>query len=77
MVQRTIVEFLDDIDGSPAQATVHFALGDRIYAIDLNEDHIASLEGALAPFIRHARRADKLPTYSHRPLSAKKLKAGM
>lgn len=76
MVQRKMVEFIDDLDGTPAHATVHFALGDRIYAIDLNDDHITALEDVLAPFIRHARRVDKLPNHPHRPIKANALKAG-
>lgn len=74
MVQRKVVEFLDDLDGTPARATVHFALGERIYAIDLNSDHIVDLEAALEPYIRHARPAAELPKHSYRPIPAKRLK---
>ncbi len=59
MVQRVITERYDDLDGSPAVETVRFGYAGRDYEIDLSEEHAATLDGALAPFIEHARRVDK------------------
>lgn len=50
---------IDDIDGSEAAETVHFALDDREYEIDLNEDHANRLREALAPYMGHARRPER------------------
>ena len=58
MVQRVITERFDDLDGSPAVETVRFGYAGREYEIDLNEEHAAVLDEALAPYVEHARRAD-------------------
>src|SRR5512134_2459779 len=58
MVQRTITERFDDLDGSPAVETVRFGYAGREYEIDLNEEHAAALDEALAAYVEHARRAD-------------------
>ena len=58
MVQRVITERFDDLDGSPAVETVRFGYAGRDYEIDLNEEHAAALDEALAPYLEHARRAN-------------------
>ena len=58
MVQRMITERFDDLDGSPAVETVRFGYAGREYEIDLNEEHAAQLDEALAVYIEHARRTD-------------------
>jgi hypothetical protein len=58
MVQRMITERFDDLDGSPAVATVRFGYAGREYEIDLNEEHAAALDELLAPYVEHARRAN-------------------
>src|SRR5512144_1742477 len=58
MVQKMITELFDDLDGSPGVETVRFGYAGREYEIDLNEEHAAALDEALAPYVEHARRAD-------------------
>ncbi len=58
MVQRTITERFDDLDGSPAVETVRFVYEGREFEIDLNEEHAAELHELLAPYVEHGRRAN-------------------
>src|SRR5512143_1936666 len=58
MAQRVVTERLDDLDGSPAVETVRFGYEGREFEIDLNEEHAAALDEALAPYVEHARRAN-------------------
>lgn len=57
MAQKVQVTLVDDIDGSPAQETVTFALDGVTYEIDVNEDHAKALRESFAEWIGHARRA--------------------
>jgi hypothetical protein len=56
MAQRMEVQFIDDIDGGPADTTVIFAVDGTTYEIDLSAAHAAELRAALEPFVRVARR---------------------
>lgn len=56
MVKRIEVEVVDDIDGKPAAETVSFALRGVEYEIDLSEKNAASLDRALAKYVKTARR---------------------
>jgi hypothetical protein len=56
MAQRMEVQFIDDIDGSPADSTVSFAIDGTAYEIDLNAVHAAEFRSALQPYIAVARR---------------------
>lgn len=56
-MQKVQVAFIDDIDGSEAAVTVHFAFDGVSYEIDLNESHTQGLRDALGPWIAKARRA--------------------
>ena len=56
MVQRVVVELLDDIDQSPATTTVKFGVDGISYAIDLNDKHAAELRGLLEPYAKAGRR---------------------
>jgi len=61
MVRRTIVELVDDLDGSRIESggggTFSFALEGVSYEVDLTNAHADELRGALSPFIAKARRA--------------------
>jgi hypothetical protein len=57
MAQVTTIKLLDDVDGSPADETVDFALDGRSYEIDLSESNADKLRGLLADFVASARRA--------------------
>lgn len=56
MAQKVEVEFVDDIDGSPAEGTVKFALENKSWEIDLSPANKERLQDALAEFIKHGRR---------------------
>ncbi|AHH99576.1 Lsr2 family protein [Kutzneria viridogrisea] len=56
MAQKTIVQLIDDVDGSEANESVSFALDGVEYTIDLSDDNAAKLRGNLAPFVEKAQR---------------------
>ncbi|MEV0704874.1 Lsr2 family protein [Saccharopolyspora sp. NPDC050389] len=56
MAEKTVVEFVDDIDGSPAEQTTTFSLDGVVYEIDLNAHHAQHLRSLLQRYITHARR---------------------
>ena len=57
MARKIQTLFIDDLDGSEAEATVRFALDGTEYEIDLNAEHVQALRDALARYVRAARRA--------------------
>jgi hypothetical protein len=59
MAQRTEVRFVDDLDGSEADETVHFAVDGVQYEIDLSAAHAEELRAALKPFTDAARRVGR------------------
>jgi hypothetical protein len=58
MAKRTSIVFIDDLDGSEAEATVHFCLDGTYYEIDLNAAHARELRDTLARYRAAGRRAD-------------------
>ncbi|HZS20358.1 MAG TPA: Lsr2 family protein [Pseudonocardiaceae bacterium] len=56
MVQRVVTEFIDDIDGSPAERTFAFAVDGTNYEIDLSAQNIAEFKSAIGGFIESARK---------------------
>lgn len=54
-MRQVKVELVDDIDGSPAQHTVEFALDGVNYVIDLSAEHERTLRNTLAPYVKVAR----------------------
>jgi hypothetical protein len=58
MAQHTIVQLVDDLDGTNSDTvhTVEFGLDGVTYEIDLNDDHANQLHDRLATFIGSARR---------------------
>jgi hypothetical protein len=55
VASKTVVEWVDDIDGGPAAETVTFALDGVEYEIDLSTEHATQLRASLAEFIRKSR----------------------
>lgn len=51
MAQQTLVQLLDDIDGTEAAETLTFALDGVTYEIDVNEENASKLRDAFAPYI--------------------------
>ena len=57
MAQRVEVILEDDIDGSPADETVRFALNGTSYEIDLSSKNARALRGTFGGYVEHARKA--------------------
>lgn len=56
MAQRVQVVLEDDIDGGTAAETVTFGLDGVTYEIDLNDDNVAAMRDAFAPYVSAGRR---------------------
>jgi hypothetical protein len=63
MAQKTIVQLVDDLDGTElaenSGATVHFSLEGTDYEIDLSNDNAQKLHKALADYVKAARVVTK------------------
>ena len=57
MAQKIQTLFIDDLDGSEAEGTIHFGLDGTEYEIDLNAEHAQALRDVLARYVHAARRA--------------------
>ncbi len=56
MAKTTIVQLVDDIDGSEAHETVKFGLDGLSYEIDLSNRNAGKLRTALQPFVDKGTR---------------------
>ncbi|MGF9648910.1 Lsr2 family protein [Pseudarthrobacter oxydans] len=75
MATRTVIELIDDLDGSEATETVRFALDGTEYEIDLTEENAGSLRGLLARFVDAGRQTaggitKRRPVVRHLPPAA-------
>ncbi|KAA5837350.1 Lsr2 family protein [Saccharopolyspora hirsuta] len=66
MAERIQVELVDDIDGSPANHTVTFALDGVTYEIDLNDEHAQDLRAILTRYVEAARKPKPEPARTAR-----------
>jgi hypothetical protein len=57
MAQKIQTLFVDDIDGSEAEGTVHFGLDGTEYEIDLSATHSSELRDSMEKYITNARKA--------------------
>lgn len=57
VAQKTIVELVDDLDGSTADETLTFALDGTVYEIDLKKAHADLIRNELAPYMSAGRKA--------------------
>ncbi len=55
MAERVTIELVDDLDGSSADETVHFAWGGKALVIDLSKKNVDKLRKAIEPFVAAAR----------------------
>jgi hypothetical protein len=55
MAKTVIVKLTDDIDGSDADETIHFALDGRTYEIDVSAANATKIRQVLQPFIEKGR----------------------
>lgn len=56
MARKEVIILVDDLDGSEAQNTVRFALGNSAYEIDLAEANETKLRESLRPFLEAGRK---------------------
>ena len=56
MARKAEVHLQDDLDGGPADETVHFALDGQEYELDLSRTNAEKLRRALRPFITGSRK---------------------
>lgn len=56
MASKTIVEWIDDINGAEASETVPFSLDGSSYEIDLSDENAAQLRGVMRGWIDASRR---------------------
>lgn len=56
VARKTIVELIDDIDGSKAVDTINFSLQGVNYEIDLSEENVDKLHREFGLWIASARR---------------------
>jgi hypothetical protein len=76
MAQRVVLD--DDIDGTPAEETLRFAVDGRDMEIDLNKAHLAEFYKMIEPFVANARELkDRLPPPSVRAYRAAAHKPGL
>lgn len=57
MASKTIVELLDDLDGSPAAETVRFGIDGKDLEIDLSAQHAGVLRDILSDYVAVGRKA--------------------
>jgi Lsr2 len=72
MARRTSITLQDDLDGSPAEETLRFAISGAEYEIDLSSKNAARLRAQMAPFIEHARKAGKMPRRAVRTAASRR-----
>lgn len=65
MAQKITREFVDDIDGSPAERTFSFAVDGVSYEIDLSTQNIAEFKSAIGGFIESARKVKGSSSRAH------------
>jgi len=68
MAQKTLVQLVDDIDGTPIAdgegRTVTFALNGVTYEIDLSDAHVEELTESLSPYLSAGRKTGRKATTS-------------
>lgn len=67
MATRTVVQFLDDTDGSAAAETLRFGLDGAQYEIDLSAPNAARLRSTLEHYRACGRRLTRRATQPVRP----------
>jgi hypothetical protein len=57
VAKKTVVQWVDDIDGTAASETVTFTIDGSRYEIDLSEKNAAKLRNAMSGWIDASRRS--------------------
>src|SRR5664279_3072647 len=73
MARKTVTttDYTDDLDGSPASATIRFGFDGGSYEIDLNKTNARALGKALKPYVDAGRKVRPRPKTSSHGKSAK------
>lgn len=71
MAKQTVVQLVDDIDGSAATSTVRFSWSGSDYEIDLSSENARAFEAAMAPYLGAAKRVSAARRGRRRPGGAK------
>ncbi|WP_284223990.1 histone-like nucleoid-structuring protein Lsr2 [Mycobacterium antarcticum] len=58
MAKRTVVEWVDDIDGSAAAETVTFSIDGSRYEIDLSQKNAATFRDSMSGWIEASRKSN-------------------
>jgi nucleoid-associated protein Lsr2 len=58
-MRTTIIELVDDLDGTPASETVSLSLDGISYEVDLSDEHASQLREALLPYTSAARKVGR------------------
>jgi hypothetical protein len=74
MASKTIVEVIDDLDGSKAEETLRFAIDGTEYEIDLSGAHSKKLRDALKPFVEAGRKVGRTRSSGRRSGAATDVK---
>ena len=72
MAKKTVTttEYTDDIDGSRAESTVHFAYDGNSYEIDLSKANTRAFEKLISVYVGHARKVRATRTSTRAKASA-------
>lgn len=71
MAKHTVVQLVDDLDGSPATSTLRFGWSGSEYEIDLSSENARAFEAAMAPYLGAAKRVSAARRGRRRPGGAK------
>lgn len=61
MARKTVVELIDDLDGSKADETVTFGIDGVTYQIDLSADHAKNLRSIFEMYVKAGRKVTTRP----------------
>jgi hypothetical protein len=75
MAKKVTVSLQDDLDGSPAEHTLRFALGGSEFEIDLSEKNARAFRRELDPFLEHAHRSRRVASASETRTSASRTRS--
>jgi pyruvate/2-oxoglutarate dehydrogenase complex dihydrolipoamide acyltransferase (E2) component len=73
MAKQTVVQLVDDLDGSPATSTVRFGWSGSDYQIDLSSENARAFEAAIAPYLSAAKRVTAARRGGRRQAAAAKI----
>ena len=61
MAKKTVVTYIDDVDGTEASETIQFGIDGKLHEIDLSDANAEELRSLLSPWIEQGRRVSNRP----------------